>query len=542
MRVEAHEHGARLMRLRGGKKEVKGKKIKQPRKLSAIKQKDEASEAQESDFFSTSLSFEPPMGGGDPAASNKQTNTDMLMLERAANTERGDDAQMHDDSSTGVGGKDAEAVAGSKEASQRRPTKEKKEVGVKVFAAQSARRRPREDTFDKALYDEMAAYQEPQKIFFAPAPKTLGQKMDDQAAAGWKTPKESPKQRVLREKAERLARREARGLKGKSVSGVAVEEGGQGGDRDFDDDVALGKTKDKTKTDKKDKSKKDKSKKGKRDEKAAPVAGREAELYQDRMTDKGFGQRTADYNDGEAFETRVGTSSVQDNVFYIPKHLEEEFVKSGDPYGAVDKRQAQEHHEIKIQKAEKSVEKAALKKLRKEQETKIRGSAVVFVGHIPAGFYEEAQFQFFSQYGKVLRLRLSRDKATSKYRGFGWVEFEDAAVANQVCKEMNGYVMYGKSLRVHMVRPDKLHADLFRNCHRKFVKIDWNRVDAKRRKKSAIKRAAIPEEEIKYQRKLIKKEEAKNRRLKGVKLAGQSFLKMGWDLDTEAIDTSKARI
>jgi len=57
---------------------------------------------------------------------------------------------------------------------------------------QSAKRRPREDKFDKALYDEMAAYQEPQKIFFAPAPKTLGQKMDDQAAAGWKTSDNPP--------------------------------------------------------------------------------------------------------------------------------------------------------------------------------------------------------------------------------------------------------------------------------------------------------------------------------------------------------------
>ena len=36
-----------------------------------------------------------------------------------------------------------------------------------------------------------------------------------------------------------------------------------------------------------------------------------------------------------------------------------------------------------------------------EQAAKIRGSAVVYIGHIPAGFYEEAQFQFFSQYGKV---------------------------------------------------------------------------------------------------------------------------------------------
>ena len=81
-------------------------------------------------------------------------------------------------------------------------------------------------------------------------------------------------------------------LQGKSVSGVALEEGGQEGQNDFDDDV-------KTKTGKKDKSKskkeksqskkeksqskKDKSTKGKRDEKSpAPAAGREAELYKDR--------------------------------------------------------------------------------------------------------------------------------------------------------------------------------------------------------------------------------------------------------------------
>jgi len=102
-------------------------------------------------------------------------------------------------------------------------------------------------------------------------------------------------------------------MQGKSVSGVAVEEGGQQGQNDFDDDV-------KTKTGKKDKSKskkeksqskkeksqskkeksqskkeksqskkeksqskKDKSTKGKRDEKSpAPAAGREAELYKDR--------------------------------------------------------------------------------------------------------------------------------------------------------------------------------------------------------------------------------------------------------------------
>ena len=105
-------------------------------------------------------------------------------------------------------------------------------------------------------------------------------------------------------------------------------------------------------------------------------------------------------------------------------------------------------------------------------ELMIRGSAVLYVGHIPYGFYEEAQFQFFSQYGKVTRLRLSRDPKTNRYRGYGFVEFEDAAVAHEVCKEMNGYTMYGKRLRVHLVSPDKLHAQVFRNSHRKFVKVN----------------------------------------------------------------------
>ena len=77
-------------------------------------------------------------------------------------------------------------------------------------------------------------------------------------------------------------------------------------------------------------------------------------------------------------------------------------------------------------------ERSARRKEEEEEAARIRGSAVVFVGHIPAGFYEEAQFQFFSQYGKVSRLRLSRDKTSNRYRGYGFVEFVDAAVAHQV--------------------------------------------------------------------------------------------------------------
>jgi nucleolar protein 15 len=38
---------------------------------------------------------------------------------------------------------------------------------------------------------------------------------------------------------------------------------------------------------------------------------------------------------------------------------------------------------------------------------------VVYLGRIPHGFYEEEMHSYFSQFGKVLQLRLSRNKKVS---------------------------------------------------------------------------------------------------------------------------------
>ena len=209
-----------------------------------------------------------------------------------------------------------------------------------------------------------------------------------------------------------------------------------------------------------------------------------------------------------------------------------------DPDGALLRRINREGRE----KAAAKGDKAAARQEREEQEAAFRGSAVVYVGSIPAGFYEEAQFQFFSQYGKVTRLRLSRDKATSKYRGYGFVEFADAKVAHQVCKEMDGYIMYGKRLRVHLVRPEQLHPQLFRNCHRAFVKVNWRKVAEKRVQRRERAKAADPRKEMEYLGKLIKKEQARLKRIKGAKLAGQTLLGLGWELDTDMLTVYRERI
>lgn len=41
-------------------------------------------------------------------------------------------------------------------------------------------------------------------------------------------------------------------------------------------------------------------------------------------------------------------------------------------------------------------------------------SGVVYIGHIPHGFYEEAMNGFFSQFGDVVRVRVSRSKKTTR--------------------------------------------------------------------------------------------------------------------------------
>eukprot|EP00474_Spongospora_subterranea_P010012 CRZ10470.1 hypothetical protein [Spongospora subterranea] len=88
--------------------------------------------------------------------------------------------------------------------------------------------------------------------------------------------------------------------------------------------------------------------------------------------------------------------------------------------------------------------------------------AVIYIGHIPRGFFEEEINDFFSQFGAVVNVRLSRNPKTQKSRHYAFLEFEAAEVASIVAKAMNGYMMFGRSLVCEVVRDDKLHGDMFK--------------------------------------------------------------------------------
>lgn len=92
---------------------------------------------------------------------------------------------------------------------------------------------------------------------------------------------------------------------------------------------------------------------------------------------------------------------------------------------------------------------------------------VVYVGHIPEGFFEPQMRKYFSQFGKVTRVRHSRSKKNAASKGYGWVEFEEEAVAKIAQQTMDGYLMFDKKLKCEMVPQDKIHPSLFKNANRR---------------------------------------------------------------------------
>ncbi|XP_043289087.1 MKI67 FHA domain-interacting nucleolar phosphoprotein [Venturia canescens] len=86
---------------------------------------------------------------------------------------------------------------------------------------------------------------------------------------------------------------------------------------------------------------------------------------------------------------------------------------------------------------------------------------IVYIGHIPHGFYEDQMKEYFKQFGRVVRVRLARSKETGKSRGYGYVEFLNPEVAKIAAETMNNYLMCGRLLKATCIPPEKQHNGFF---------------------------------------------------------------------------------
>ncbi len=91
-----------------------------------------------------------------------------------------------------------------------------------------------------------------------------------------------------------------------------------------------------------------------------------------------------------------------------------------------------------------------------------QGRGIIYLSHIPFGFFEKEMYKFFSQFGSVTNLRLGRSKKTGGSRGYAFIEFRYADVAKIVAETMNNYLMFEKLLKCKVVPTEQVKASMFK--------------------------------------------------------------------------------
>lgn len=87
---------------------------------------------------------------------------------------------------------------------------------------------------------------------------------------------------------------------------------------------------------------------------------------------------------------------------------------------------------------------------------------------------------YFSQFGNIRRLRLSRNKTTGKSKHYAFIEFESTSVAKVVADSMDNYLMFGHILKCKYIPAESVHTEMFKGANRKFQQTPWNRIEKKR--------------------------------------------------------------
>lgn len=86
---------------------------------------------------------------------------------------------------------------------------------------------------------------------------------------------------------------------------------------------------------------------------------------------------------------------------------------------------------------------------------------------------------YFSQFGNITRLRLSRNRKTGRSKHYAFIEFESAEVAKIVADTMDKYLLFGHILKCKFAAPEKLHPEVWKGANKRFKAVPWNKIEGR---------------------------------------------------------------
>ena len=108
------------------------------------------------------------------------------------------------------------------------------------------------------------------------------------------------------------------------------------------------------------------------------------------------------------------------------------------------------------------------------------GPGVVYVGRVPHGFYEHEMREYFSQFGDISRLRLSRNRKSGASKHYAFIEFNLAGVAKIVAATMDNYLMFGHILKCKNVPKEQVHDNIWKGANKRFKSVPWNKIEGRK--------------------------------------------------------------
>lgn len=77
----------------------------------------------------------------------------------------------------------------------------------------------------------------------------------------------------------------------------------------------------------------------------------------------------------------------------------------------------------------------------------------IYVGNIPFTTTETELEQLFAQHGDVASVNIIKDKETGRSKGFGFVEMNEDSQGKEAVKELDGFELNGRNLKINEARP-----------------------------------------------------------------------------------------